>query len=71
MASLQQVRMAGEGGRGVVGPYDFRDAENADLIANFQFNAKGHGICHSLYELIKSRSLHLNQIVICTIICKY
>ncbi len=30
-----------------------------------------HGICQSLDELIKSRSLHLNQITIWTCICKY
>ncbi len=38
---------------------------------NLQFNAECHGICQSLDELIKSRSLHLNQIAIWTSICKY
>ncbi len=30
-----------------------------------------HEICQGLDELIKSRSLHLNQITIWTSICKY
>ncbi len=47
-----------------IGPYDFRDAENVDGIVesshkkrNLQFNAECHGICQSLDELIKSRSV--------------
>ncbi len=51
----------------LVGPYDFRDAENADGIAE---SSHKNGI-YSLDELIKSRSLHLNQITIWTSICKY
>ncbi len=55
-----------------LGPYDFRDAENAEGISrNWQFNADCHGTCQILDELIKSRSLHLNQITIWTSICKY
>ncbi len=61
-----------------IGPYDFHDAENPNGIAesshkkqNLQFNAECHGMCQCLDELIKSRSLHLNQITIWTSICKY
>ncbi len=62
------------------GPYDSRDAENAGEIAEtrhkngiysltriLQFNTE----FVNLYELIKSRSLHLNQIGIWTSSCKY
>ncbi len=37
----------------------------------YSFNAECHGMCQSLDEFIKSRSLHLNQIAIWTSICKY
>ncbi len=47
--------------------------ESRNLVKkqNLQFNAECHGMCQSLDELIKSRSLHLNQITIWTSICKY
>ncbi len=42
------------------------------LMVKLQFNAECHGICQRLDELIKSRSLHFNQIYgIWTSICKY
>ncbi len=45
---------------------------NPVIKRNLQFNAECHGICQSLDQLIKSRSsLHLNQIMIWTSICKY
>ncbi len=57
--------------------YDFRNVENANLIAesshkwNLLNNAECHRICQSLAELIKSRSVHLNRVAIWTSICKY
>ncbi len=61
-----------------IGPCDFRDAVNADGIAEsshknwiLQFNAECHRMCQSLDELIKSRPLHLYQIAIWTGYCKY
>ncbi len=54
-----------------LGPYDFRDAENTDVIAESSHKNGIYSLtwnvtefCQSLDELIKSRSLHLNQIAI-------
>ncbi len=57
--------------------YDVRDAENAGGIAecshimDFTVNAECHGMCRSLDELIKSRSVHLNRLALWTSIYKY
>ncbi len=57
--------------------YDVRDAENAGGIAEcshikkFTYNAECHGMCRSLDELIKSRSVHLNRLALWTSIYKY
>ncbi len=54
----------------LLGLYDSRDAENADGIAGSSHkniiysNVECHGMCQSLDELIKSRSLYLNKIAI-------
>ncbi len=39
---------------------------NPVIKMELQFNTECHGMCQSLDELIKSRSLHLNQIAIWT-----
>ncbi len=39
---------------------------NPVIRRNLLFNVECHGMCQSSDELIKSRSLHLNQIVIWT-----
>ncbi len=57
--------------------YDVRDAENAGGIAEcshimeFTVYAECHGMCRSLDELIKSRSVHLNRLALWTSIYKY
>ncbi len=57
--------------------YGFRDGENPDGIAeSSHINGiycimRSHGICQSLDELIKSRSVHLNRLVLWTSICKH
>ncbi len=38
---------------------------------NLQYNAECHGICRSLDELIKSRSVHLNRLALWISIYKY
>ncbi len=48
-----------------------KELRNPVINRNLQFNADCHGTCQILDELIKSRSLHLNQITIWTSICKY
>ncbi len=54
--------------------YDVRDAENAGGIAEcshiMEFTVC-HGMCRSLDELIKSRSVHLNRLALWTSIYKY
>ncbi len=47
------------------------ESRNPVIKQNLQFNAESHGMCQNLEELIKSRSLYLNQIAIWTSICKY
>ncbi len=47
------------------------ESRNPVIKTEFTVYAECHGICQSLDELIKSRSLHLNQIAIWTSICKY
>ncbi len=55
--------------------YDVRDVENAGGITEcsniMEIYAECHGMCRSLDELIKSRSVHLNRLALWTSIYKY
>ncbi len=47
------------------------ESRNAVIWWNLPYNAECHGICRSLDELIKSRSVHLNRLALWTSIYKY
>ncbi len=48
-------------------------AESRDAVIkwNLPYNAECHGMCRSLDELIKSRSVNLNRLALWTSIYKY
>ncbi len=47
------------------------ESRNAVILWNLLYNAECHGICRSLDELIKSRSVHLNRLALWTSIYQY
>ncbi len=58
--------------------YDVRDAENAGGITEcspyngiYRITRNVRGMCRSLDQLIKSRSVHLNRLALWTSIYKY